>query len=140
MLHFCIETHDIEFDDVVDVIQNLDEFLTPIKKIKNNLPSSTIFMRLTPWINNSNEYHSYLAMFLLVSLDNTQQFVLTINDGYFCNLKNDIVEGDGFVDIKTDINSIQQAIKDMKAGYIPLHNKCQIIDYQYYPYILSEFE
>jgi len=49
-----------------------------------------------------------------------------------------IVEGDGFIDIKSDETSIEQAIADIVKGAIPLHNRVEHIDFSNYPYILIE--
>jgi hypothetical protein len=133
-----VDSQDIHVDDVIHVIQNLDEFLAPTIKDKDKLPLSTISMRLTPWMNNSNQHNSYFSMVLLVDLNNIQDFGLRIVDGYFCNFNHDVLEGDGFADIKTDIESLKLVVEDLKIGNILLHNRCNQIDYNQYPYIIRE--
>jgi hypothetical protein len=66
---------------------------------------------------------------------------IRVVDGYMTtdtDCEPGIVEGDGFIDIKSDETSIEQAIADIVKGAIPLHNRVEHIDFSNYPYILIE--
>ncbi len=57
------------------------------------------------------------------------------NDIY--KLRVEHIESDGFIDIKTDILSIQKAVYDIMCNKIPLHNITPNIDVNMYDYILE---
>lgn len=132
------ESQEFEIDDVPVLLENLHEFLAPMVKEKDTLPLSSACMRICKWQEVTNNSDTYLSILILVDLTNVDDFKLRVVDGYYSQLEKDICEGDGFVDIKTDETSIQQAFIHIKNGTIPLHNRIHKIDYEKHPYIVID--
>lgn len=131
------QPQEFEIDDIFDVIENLSEFLAPAVAEIDSLPLSTMSMRICKW-QTVPDKDTYLSLNLLVDLKNIPDFKLRVHDGYFSSCNNAIIDGDGFVDIKTDTESIRQALADIKNGTIPLHNRVDKIDYEKYPYTIQD--
>jgi hypothetical protein len=97
---------------------------------------SFVFTKWTPAETDANtEDKAYYALQGIIDLKEMNMTIRVI-DGYMEATQ--IVEGDGFIDIKSDETSIEQAIADIVKGAIPLHNRVEHIDYSNYPYILIE--
>ena len=128
------EGPEMEIDDIPVLLENLHEFLAPVKKDK--LPLNTMAIRICKWQEVPNS-DTYLSITLLVDLNNIDDFKLRVNEGYNSSL-NGLMEGDAFVDIKTDDASVNQALVNIKNGTIPLHNRVDKIDYTLHPYIRED--
>ena len=103
---------------------------------------SFVFTKWTPAETDAHtEDKAYYALQGTIDLKEMNMTIRVI-DGYMEAGGPDepaqIVEGDGFIDIKSDETSIEQAIADIVKGAIPLHNRVEHIDFSNYPYILIE--
>ena len=101
---------------------------------------SFVFTKWTPAETDAHtednaQDKAYYALQGIIDLKEMNMTIRVI-DGYMEAAQ--IVEGDGFIDIKSDETSIEQAIADIVKGAIPLHNRVEHIDYSNYPYILIE--
>jgi hypothetical protein len=105
---------------------------------------SFVFTKWTPAETNTEANAEDKAYYALQGIIDLKEMNMTIRviDGYMeaggPNEPSQIVEGDGFIDIKSDETSIEQAIADIVKGAIPLHNRVEHIDFSNYPYILIE--
>jgi hypothetical protein len=99
---------------------------------------SFVFTKWTPAETETEANAEDKAYYALQGTIDLKEMNMTIRviDGYMEAAQ--IVEGDGFIDIKSDETSIEQAIADIVKGAIPLHNRVEHIDYSNYPYILIE--
>ena len=129
-----------EIEDAYKAIKCLEESMA-------NIPDemrfsyggySFVFTKWTPAETETEANAEDKAYYALQGIIDLKEMNMTIRviDGYMEAAQ--IVEGDGFIDIKSDETSIEQAIADIVKGAIPLHNRVEHIDFSNYPYILIE--
>lgn len=135
-LYPLYEAPEMEIDYIPILLKNLHEFLAPVMNAQEEIPLNTMAMRICKW-QDVPDSDTYLSITLLVDLNSIDDFKLRVEEGYDSSLDG-IIEGDGFVDIKTDNVSIQQAILHIKNETVPLHNRVDRIDYALHPYIRGE--
>lgn len=131
------ESQEFEIGDVPVLLENLHEFLAPVMNEKSELPLNTMSMRICKW-QEIPESDTYLSITLLVDITKVDDFKLRVVEGYYSSLNNEMCETDAFVDIKTDMRSVQQALIHIKNGTIPLHNRVDKIDYETHPYVRED--
>ena len=132
-LPVSIDCEKFNIDDVEWIVNNKEEFIIPYIAIKDEYPLPTLSIQLCNWYEYIND--TYISISMLINLDNIDEFSLRVNEGAYCDTNKRIIDTDGFVDIKTDIQSIQQAINDIKNKRIPLYNRVESIDLEEYPYV-----
>jgi hypothetical protein len=130
-----IDCENFNIDDVEWIVRNKEEFIIPYIAMKEEYPLPTISIQLCDWYEYKDD--TYISIEMMINLDNIDDFSLRVNEGYYCNTNNMIIDGDGFVDIKTDSESIQKAINDIKNKQIPLRNKVHTINTHDYPYVIE---
>lgn len=140
MINLCLPiSHDytqFSIDDVDWIVSNKDEFIIPFVANKEDYPLSRISIQLCDWEEYKDD--GYVSVSMMINLDDINDFSLRVNDGYYCNTNERIIDGDGFLDIKTDSWSIRQAISDIKDKQLPLHNRVDNINAEDYPYMVEE--
>lgn len=122
-------------DDVEWIVENREEFIIPFVANKDEYPLPSISIQLCDWYGYVDD--TYISIDMMINLDDIDDFSLRINEGAYCDTNGRIIETDGFLDIKTDIGSIQQAIKDIKNKQIPLRNRVTTINVEEYPYVVE---
>lgn len=130
-----IDCDNFDINDIEWIVSNKEEFIVPYMAMKEEYPLPRISIQLCKWYEYKD--YTYISVYMLVNLNDINEFSLRVNEGVYCDTNERIVETDGFVDIKTDIESIQKAITDIKNKRIPLINRVKSIDYQEYPYIVE---
>jgi hypothetical protein len=130
-----IDCEKFNIDDVEWIVRNKEEFIIPYIAMKEEYPLPTISIQLCDWYEYNDD--TYISIEMMINLDNIDDFSLRVNEGYYCNTNNRIIDGDGFVDIKTDSENIQKAINDIKNKQIPLHNRVHTINTHDYPYVIE---
>ncbi len=139
MLNLCIpvsfDNKQFNLDDIEWIINHKDEFIIPFVARKEEFPLSSISIQLCDWQDYKDD--TYISMDMMIDLDNIDDFSLRVHEGFYCNTNERIIETDGFLDIKTDTDSIRQAINDIKNKQIPLWNRVKNISVENYPYIVE---
>lgn len=139
MINLClpvsIDCENFDIDDVEWIVSNKEEFIIPYVAMKEEYPLKTLSIQLCDWLEYKDD--TYISMSMMIDLDNIDDFSLRVNEGVYCNTNERIIDTDGFLDIKTDTESIQQAINDIKNKLIPLHNRGKTINITEYPYIAN---
>lgn len=139
MINLClpvaIDFENFNIDDVEWIVSNKEEFIIPYVAMKDEYPLKSLSIQLCDWYQFKED--TYISISMMVDLDNIDDFSLRVNEGAYCNTNERIIDTDGFVDIKTDIDSIKQAINDIKNKHIPLHNRVQTISVEEYPYVVT---
>lgn len=142
MINLCIPTSinckDFTIDDVEWIVSNKEEFIVPYLAMKDEYPFPSLSIQLYDWEVYKDD--TYISISMLINLDNIDEFSLRVNEGYYSNTNERIIDGDGFLDIKTDNWSIRQAISDIKEKQLPLHNRVQNINADDYPYMVENEE
>jgi hypothetical protein len=142
MINLCLPvSHDytqFNIDDVDWIVSHKDEFIIPFVAKREEYQWPTISIQLCDWEVYKDD--TYISISMLINLDNIDEFSLRVNEGYYCNTNERIIDGDGFLDIKTDNWSIRQAISDIKEKQLPLHNRVQNIKAEDYPYMMEDEE
>lgn len=137
MINLClpvsIDCEKFNIDDVEWIVSNKEEFIVPYIAMKDEYPMKSLSIQLCDWYEYKDD--TYISISMIIDLDNIDSFSLRVNEGAYCNTNKRIIETDGFVDIKTNIESIQQAIHDVKHKQIPLYNRVESIDVKEYPYV-----
>jgi vacuolar-type H+-ATPase subunit I/STV1 len=86
--------------------------------------------------NQENKYYDYHVAFSIgLDKNNVDQYYVRVNEGFFYDVDGLMHETDGFLDIKTDPESLSRAIDDIKAGVLPLHNRGYVVDATKFPYV-----
>jgi hypothetical protein len=140
MINLCIP---IEYDsdnftiyDVPVILENIDEFIIPIVAEKYRLPLTRVSVRLCKWFEYKDD--TYLSFNLLINLNDITEYSVRVNEGGYCSTNKRIIEFDGFVDIKTDSTSVNQAILDIRQKRIPLWNRVDKMNYEAFPYVVKD--
>ena len=79
--------------------------------------------------------NTYLTFKLLINLDDIKNYHIQVCEGGYSETNKGIIYTDCFVDVKVDIESIQQAICDIYLERIPLWNKDHTINCDAFPYV-----
>lgn len=139
MINLClpvsIDCENFNIDDVEWIVSNKEEFIIPYVAMKEEYPLKTLSIQLCDWHEYKDD--TYISISMMIDLDNIDDFSLRVNEGIYCNTNERIIDTDGFLDIKTDTESIQQAINDIKNKVIPLHNRVISISAVDYPYVIE---
>ena len=125
-------------DDVDWIVNYKDEFIIPFVANQEEYTLPRISIQLCNWQEYKED--SYVSVSMMIDLNNIDDFTLRVNEGYYCNTNERIIDGDGFLDIKTDPLSIRHAINDIKDKQLPLHNRVQNINVEDYPYMIEDEE
>jgi hypothetical protein len=140
MINLCLPvSHDytaFNINDVDWIVSNKDEFIIPFVANRDQYQWSRISIQLCNWEEYKDD--GYISVSMMINLDDIDDFTLRVNEGYYCNTNERIIDGDGFLDIKTDTMSIRQAISDIKYKQLPLHNRVQNINAEDYPYMIKD--
>jgi hypothetical protein len=128
---------DIDFDKVTDTLENISEsIIKPLQAYKDFMYDGKCAIMLSKWHQVSQD--TYLGIVMMVNINKLNNYKLRVIEGYLCN---DIMhEGDAFVDIKTEKEHIENAIRDIMNGTIPLWNRVVSIDLTKYTYVLEDNE
>lgn len=127
-----------ELDEVIHFVENIGEYVAPLIANKDQFPLQRVSFQLTKWYQPPNSKSEYLCIGVGVNLDDCNDFFLRVEEGYYSDTDNCVRESDAFVDIKSDVESIQMAIDDIKNGSIPLWNRDDNIDLENYRYVKDE--
>lgn len=122
-------------DDVPVILQNLEEYLIPYIANKDEYPIPRIDIQLCQWIKYKED--TYLTINLLVNLEDINDYQIRISEGFYCDTNKCIIDTDGFLDIKSDEQSISHAIIDIYNKMLPLRNRDKNISIELYPYALD---
>lgn len=135
MAYVHIEGYSDNFsiDDVPWILENIEEFLIPIIAEREKFPFGTISTPICQWHKYIDE--TYLTFTLSINLDDIKDYHIMISEGGWSETNNGIIYTDCFVDVKVDIESIQQAICDIYLERIPLWNNVHTINYDEFPYV-----
>lgn len=134
-LPVSIDCENFNIDDVEWIVTNKEEFMIPYVAMKDEYPLKSLSIQLCDWYEYKDG--TYISISMMIDLDNIDDFSLRVNEGAYCNTNERIIDTDGFLDIKTDIESIQQAISDIKNKQIPLRNRVRTISIEEYPYVVE---
>jgi len=139
MLNLCIPVSgnckQFSLDDVAWIVENREEFIIPFVANKDDYPLPSISIQLCDWYGYVDD--TYISIDMMINLDDIDDFSLRVYEGAYCNTNERIIETDGFLDIKTDIDSIKKAINDIKNKQIPLRNRVRTISVEEYPYVVE---
>lgn len=142
MINLCIpvsfDNTQFDLDDIEWIVSHREEFIIPFVARKEEYPLPSISIQLCDWQEYKDD--TYISMDMMIDLNNIDDFLLRVNEGCYCDTNERIIETDGFLDIKTDIESIRLAINDIKNKQIPLWNRVKNINVQDYPYIVEDEE
>ena len=138
LLHQIINPEPVDISEVSNYLDNIQIFFN---NIKTSIKYKNIDFQLTKWYKILAEEDNYLAIFIMVDLDNPLNYQMRIKHGTYEDSKDfydepGIYEDDLFIDIKNirEIN-INQLISDIISGEIPLWNRDKNINYEKYNYI-----
>ena len=115
----------IPLDEVTEIVfERRDELLVSIEELHNSVKffNGCYCIGLTDWHNVLGEDSTYISLVGMFDVHDESYLMLRIVEGYKTNEGN-FFEGDAFLDIKADKESLSQAIDAMKTGTIPLYNK-----------------
>lgn len=139
MINLCIPVgynyEGFTIDDVEWIVNSKEEFIIPYVAMKENYPLPRLSIQLCEWYEYIDD--TYICIDMLINLDDIDDFSLRVNEGTYCNTNQKIIATDGFLDIKTDAVSIQQAVNDIKYKRIPLYNRVETINFDEYPYVIQ---
>lgn len=131
-----IASPELEYDDVLVVLDNIEAFVDSYKHLKTNLYGERFGTRLTKWLAIDDE--NYLALLIMVNLNDARDYQLRVIAGYNDDdTKHVIHESDAFLDIRTDKEHVQTVLNLMEIGEIPLHNRDSDICSEKYPFVLD---
>lgn len=130
-----IDCDNFIIDDVEWIVSHREEFIIPYIAMKEEYPLPRLSIQLCGWYEYIDD--TFICIDMLINLDDIDDFSLRVNEGAYCETNERIIETDGFLDIKTDTASIQQAINDIKNKQIPLRNRVKSISVEDYPYIVE---
>ena len=118
-----------DLDELVDSIEcgYIIDFILDTLPNKHKLPLGTLSMPVTKPVNG-------MTINILVDINEIERQI-EIDDWYIMRVDDD---GDGFMTIKNDIESIKMVIEAIKNNTMPLHNVTKNIDPGLYPYIKIE--
>lgn len=121
----CYDNPDAwEIDDLVDAVSDglIMDFIFNMLSQKDKMPLGTFSMPVTKPVNG-------ITVDIMVDLnkidDDKGMYKMRVNDA-----------GDGFMDVMTDIDSIQMVVSAIKNNTMPLHNVTKNIDPCEHPYII----
>lgn len=119
-----------DLDELVDAIElgYIIDFILATLPNKEKLTLGTLSMPVTKPVNG-------MTVNILVDLNEIERQMeenCEMEDWYIMRVDDD---GDGFMTIKNDIESIQIVIEAIKNKTMPLHNVTKNIDPSLYPYI-----
>lgn len=112
-------TNLINIDELPDSIGMIEEFMNFYIDAIDNIPLGCMSINIT-------KPHNDLYIIALIDLHN-ERFDLRVEQ------KN----GDGFIDIKTDRNSLIKVVDAIKSNSIPLLNLVEDIDFEKYDYLIE---
>lgn len=116
----------IPLDQLVEyVFDRKDELMPHIQDLHQsiNFFNGHYCVNLTDWKELSNEEHTYVCIVGSFDVNNVSYLTLSVREGYKDNHTDQIVDTDGFLDIKVDRDSLAQAIDAINDGTIPLYNR-----------------
>ena len=113
-----------ELGELVACIQegSITDFIMTCLCNKDDFLLGTLSMPLTKPVNG-------MTIDILIDLNAAN---VEADDRYFLRVNN---SGDGFIDIKNDIEFIEMAIAAIKNNTMPLYNVTKNIDYSAYQYV-----
>lgn len=127
----------IALDDVVSTLDNIvEKVINPLQAYKDFTYEGKCAIMLTKWHQVSQD--TYLGITMLININKPNNYKLRVSEGYLCD--DGMNEGEAFVDIKTEKEHIENAIKDIKTGTIPLWNRVDSIDTSKYTYVVDDDE
>lgn len=96
--------------------------LVPIAEAFTNGWRRASFL-VTEWVPKADEY--YLAFRMAINLDDINDWALRLVEGTPCDTTHEIVDTDGFLDIKRDMDSIRLCVEHVlrDAAAVPLWNR-----------------
>lgn len=128
---------EISFDKVVSTLENSIDFsksiIKPLQAYKDYMYEGKCSILLTEWHQVSQE--TYLGIEMLINTNKPNNYKLRVIEGYLC--EDGMHDGDAFVDIKTEKEHVENAIKDIQNGTIPLWNRVDSIDTSKYTYVIE---
>lgn len=130
---------DIPLDEVVEaVFEQRQELLQSIEELHQSIKffNGHYSIGLTDWHNVPGEERTYISLVGMFDVHDESYLLLRVVEGYKTNDEGNFFEGDAFLDIKVDRESLTQAIAAMKTGTIPLYNKGVEITESTCPYAL----
>lgn len=116
---------DIPFDEVVEYLfEKKQELMVSIEELHKSIKffNGSYCVGLTKWHDIPGEERLRVSMTASFDVNDESYLVLRVVEGYKTN-EGETIEGDAFLDIKVDKDSVQQAITAMLDGTIPLYNK-----------------
>lgn len=136
----CMTTvsFDIPLDEVTEcVFDQRHELLQCIQDLHSSVKffNGHYSVYLTDWHGVPSDDRIYLSLVGMFDVHNDDYLVLRVTEGYKSN-EGSFFEGDAFLDIKVDKESLTQAVHAMKNGTIPLYNKGIEITKSSCPYAL----
>lgn len=108
-----------DLDEIVDVVNDghLDAFILSLENKKSEFPLGTLSCAITHPVNNK-----HISIQIDLNLEVNQLVSMRVCD-----------DGDGFINIKHDLQSLEMVIHDIKHDTIPLHNVNTISEILIYP-------
>jgi hypothetical protein len=138
-LSCCTTTSfDIPLDEVTEIVfERRQELLVAIEELHKSIKffNGCYCIGLTDWHNVQGEDRVYTSLVGTFDVHDDSYLKLRIVEGYKTN-EGGFFEGDAFLDIKVDKESLTLAIEAMKNGTIPLYNKGIEITESNCPYAL----
>jgi hypothetical protein len=126
---------DIDFDKVIESLENIHESIVkPLQAYKDFMYDGKCAIMLSKWHPISED--TYLGIVMMMNVNKPNEYKLRVSEGYTCD--DGMHEGDGFIDIKTEKEHVENAIRDIMNGTIPLWNRDDCIDLSKYTYILHD--
>lgn len=129
---------DIPLDEVTEIVfERRHELLASIEELHKSVKffNGCYCIGLTDWHNVLGEDRIYISLVGMFDVHDESYLVLRVVEGYKSD-EGSFFEGDAFLDIKVDKESLTLAIEAMKNGTIPLYNKGIEITESNCPYAL----
>lgn len=126
----------VEMHDSCSAVEELPEIFKTMQFAKNISKHHCVSFPLTKW--HQLDETTFISIKVLVDLDNYENYILRVIEGTVWKGTNTIFDTDYCIDIKTDIDSVKQAIVDIINKKIPLFNKTKNIDLSRYPYLIQD--
>lgn len=137
-------TFDIPLEDLVEcVFDHRQELILPhINKMHESIKffNGQYSVHLTPWKkkDDNNDNNEYMSISCSFDINDPLYLRLTAQEGYMDD-HGDIMDTDGFLEIKGDRESLTQAVAAILNGTIPLHNRDFVITEETCPYALLDW-
>lgn len=126
---------DIDFDKVIDTLENVSEsIIKPLQAYKDFMFDGKCTIMLTKWHEVSQD--TYLGIVMMMNVNKPNDYKLRVIEGY--TYDDGMHQGDASVDIRTEKEHIENAIRDIMNGTIPLWNRVDSIDFSKYNYVIDD--